>query len=215
LSRSGTRCSLPASIPPASTRIWLLAAATTALALLPVSRRSSPATRSCSGNSTGSAATCGHLVNTVEELRIRGVGLKVLAGAGAQIDTTTANSRLAFGIFAAFAEFERELIAERTMAGLAAARARGRMGGRPRKMDRATLMMAMAAMADHKAVAADVATRLGLTTTTLYVYVNGDGTPKAAGQALLDGTHRPGAAKARTRAHQGPPLGARLATAGV
>ena len=63
-----------------------------------------------------------HLVNTVEDLRGRGVGLKVLTGAGAQIDTTTANGRLAFGIFAAFAEFERELIAERTMAGLAAAR---------------------------------------------------------------------------------------------
>lgn len=87
-----------------------------------------------------------HLVNTVEDLRTRGVGLKVLTGAGAQIDTTTANGRLAFGIFAAFAEFERELIAERTMAGLTAARARGRMGGRPRKMDRATLMMAMSAM---------------------------------------------------------------------
>ncbi len=77
-----------------------------------------------------------HLINTVEDLRARGVGLKVLAGAGAQIDTTTADGRLAFGIFAAFAEFERELIAERTTAGLAAARARGRMGGRPRKMDR-------------------------------------------------------------------------------
>jgi DNA invertase Pin-like site-specific DNA recombinase len=109
-----------------------------------------------------------HLVNTVEELRSRGVGLKVLTGAGAQIDTTTANGRLAFGIFAAFAEFERELIAERTMAGLAAARARGRMGGRPRKMDRATLMMAMSAMSDRKAVAAEVAKRLNLTTTTLY-----------------------------------------------
>ena len=132
-----------------------------------------------------------HLVNTVEDLRTRGVGLKVLTGAGAQIDTTTANGRLAFGIFAAFAEFERELIAERTMAGLAAARARGRMGGRPRKMDRATLMMAMSAMADRKAVAAEVAKRLGLTTTTLYAYVNGDGTPKAAGQALLDGTPSP------------------------
>jgi DNA invertase Pin-like site-specific DNA recombinase len=132
-----------------------------------------------------------HLVNTVEELRTRGVGLKVLAGAGAQIDTTTANGRLAFGIFAAFAEFERELIAERTRAGLAAARARGRMGGRPRKMDRATLMMAMSAMADPTSVAAEVASRLGLTTTTLYTYVNGDGTPKAAGRAVLDGTHRP------------------------
>ncbi len=70
-----------------------------------------------------------HLVNTVEDLRVRGVGLKVLAGAGAQIDTSTANGRLAFGIFAAFAEFERELIAERTRAGLAAARAR--RGSRP------------------------------------------------------------------------------------
>src|SRR5512144_2476138 len=60
-----------------------------------------------------------HLVNTVEDLRVRGVGLKVLAGAGAQIDTNTANGRLAFGIFAAFAEFERELIADRTQAGLA------------------------------------------------------------------------------------------------
>ena len=66
------------------------------------------------------------------------------------------------------------------------------MGGRPRKMDRGTLMMAMAAMADRKTVAAaEVAKRLGLTTTTLYAYVNGDGTPKEAGQALLDGTHRP------------------------
>ena len=122
-----------------------------------------------------------------EDLRLRGVGLKVLAGAGAQLDTTTANGRLAFGIFAAFAEFERALITERTPAGLAAARARGRMGGRPRKMDRATLTMAMSAMADPKAVAADVAKRLGVTTTTLYAYVNGDGTPKAAGQVLLDG----------------------------
>lgn len=127
-----------------------------------------------------------HLVNTVEDLRVRGIHLKVLTGAGAEIDTTTANGRLAFGIFAAFAEFERELIAERTQAGLAAARARGRLGGRPRKMDRATLTMAMAAMADPKAVAADVAKRLGMTTTTLYTYVNGDGSLKAPGFSLLN-----------------------------
>ena len=126
-----------------------------------------------------------HLVTTVDELQKRDVGFKVLAGAGAQIDTTTANGRLCFGIFAALAEFERELIIERTRAGLAAARARGRKGGRPRKMDRATLMMAMAAMADQTANAGDVAKRLGITTTTLYMYVNGDGTPKAVGQALL------------------------------
>jgi len=131
-----------------------------------------------------------HLVNTVDALRARNVGLKVLAGAGAQIDTTTANGRLFFGIFAALAEFERELIVERTRAGLAAARARGRGGGRPRKMDRATLMMAMAAMADPKANATEVARRLGVTKTTLYAYLNGDGSVKAAGKAVLDGEAR-------------------------
>lgn len=126
-----------------------------------------------------------HLVTTIDELRKCNVGLKVLAGAGAQIDTTTANGRLFFGIFAALAEFERELIAERTRAGLAAARARGRKGGRPRKMDKPTLMMAMSALSDPKANASDVAKRLGITTTTLYMYVNGDGSLKEAGQSIM------------------------------
>lgn len=102
---------------------------------------------------------------------------------GAQIDTITSNGRLFFGIFAALAEFEWELIAERTHAGLAAARARGRKGGRPRKMDRPALKMAMTAMADRKSNASDVAKRLGITTTTLYAYVNGDGSVKASGLA--------------------------------
>jgi DNA invertase Pin-like site-specific DNA recombinase len=126
-----------------------------------------------------------HLVNTVDELRKRNVGFKVLSSAGAQIDTTTPSGRLCFGIFAALAEFERELISERTRAGLAAARARGRKGGRPRKMNRTALRMAMTAMADPKSVAADVAKKLGVTTTTLYTYVNGDGSLKASGQALF------------------------------
>lgn len=65
-----------------------------------------------------------HLVSVVDTLREHEVGLRVLTGAGAVIDTTTANGRLVFGIFASLAEFERELIAERTRAGLAAARAR-------------------------------------------------------------------------------------------
>ncbi len=98
------------------------------------------------------------------------MGMGVPARIAARGSSTAANGRLAFGIFAAFAEFERELIVERTTAGLAAARARGRMGGRPRKMDRPTLLMAMSALADRTAVAAT----LGLTTTTLYVYVKRD-----------------------------------------
>lgn len=127
-----------------------------------------------------------HLVNIVEQLRERGVGFKILTGQGMQMDTTTPQGKLLFGMFATLAEFERELIAERTKAGLAAARARGRLGGRPRKMDINTLNMARAAMSDHKSIGKDVAKRLGITTTTLYAYINGDGSLKEAGQRLMD-----------------------------
>ena len=120
-----------------------------------------------------------HLVTTVDELRARGVGLRVLAGAGAEIDTSTANGRLVFGRPEALAEFERELIVERT-------HARGRLGGRPRKMDVVMLRMAMRAMASRDTNVQDLTQRLGITTTTLYMYVNGDGTVKAPGQKLLD-----------------------------
>ena len=85
------------------------------------------------------------------------------------------------------AEFERDLIVERTKAGLEAARARGRKGGHPRKVDKATLTMAMAAMINPKSVASEVAKRLGMTTTTLYMYVNGSGSPKEVGAQLLRG----------------------------
>lgn len=129
-----------------------------------------------------------HLVNLTDDLRKRDIGFKVLTGQGAQIDTTTPNGRLVFGMFASLAEFERELIVERTRAGLTAARARGRKGGRPRKMDKHTLKMAMTAMADKKSVASGVAQRLGITTTTLYMYVNGDGTLKEAGTKILSKT---------------------------
>ena len=82
-----------------------------------------------------------HLVNTVQDLSAREVGLRVLAGQGAQIDTTTAAGRLVFGIFAALAEFERELIRERTLAGLKAARARGRKGGRKFALSKAQVRL--------------------------------------------------------------------------
>lgn len=75
-----------------------------------------------------------HLVNLIHDLTARGVGFNVLEGHGAEIDTTTANGRLIFGIFAALAEFERELIRERTRAGMQAARRQGVHVGRPPKL---------------------------------------------------------------------------------
>ena len=127
------------------------------------------------------------LVNIVEQLNSNNIGLRVLTGQGAQIDTTTSHGKLVFGMFAALAEFERELIIERTKAGLAAARARGRMGGRPRKMDIQTLKLCMTALSDSTSIATSVAKRLGISTATLYDYVNGDGTPKEKGSKLLQG----------------------------
>ncbi len=126
-----------------------------------------------------------HLVEVVDKLNKQDIGLKVLTGHGAQIDTTTSHGRLMFGIFAALSEFERELIIERTRAGLAAARARGRKGGRPRKMDKETLKIASAAMSDRNSVASQIAKRLGITTSTLYSYVNADGSLKEEGNKLL------------------------------
>ena len=127
-----------------------------------------------------------HLVNMVDEFNNQNIGLKVLAGNGAQIDTSTANGKLIFGIFAALAEFERSLIIERTKAGLEAARARGKKGGRPRKMDITTIKMAMLAMSDKNAVAKEVAKKLGITTTTLYMYINGDGSAKEVALKILN-----------------------------
>lgn len=126
-----------------------------------------------------------HLVATIDDLRQRDVGLKVLTGAGATIDTTTANGRLFFGVFAAFAEFERELIAERTRAGLAAARARGRKGGRPRKMDRPTLRAIQTLLRETDETAQTIAKRFSIGTPTLYTYLNGDGSLKEAGAKLI------------------------------
>jgi DNA invertase Pin-like site-specific DNA recombinase len=127
-----------------------------------------------------------HLVELVERLCDQGIGLRVLTGQGAAIDTTRPEGKLVFGIFAALAEFERELIVERTKAGLVAARARGRTGGRPRKMTPSKIRMAMAAMADSDAKASVIAEELGITTSTLYEYVSSGGAPKKAALDVLE-----------------------------
>ncbi len=126
-----------------------------------------------------------HLVNTIHDLLERKIGFRVLAGQGATIDTTTAGGRLVFGIFAALAEFERELIRERTIAGLASARARGRHGGRPYTMTPAKLRLAQAAMATRDTKVGDLCKELGVTRQTLYRFVDPKGELRADGTKLL------------------------------
>jgi DNA invertase Pin-like site-specific DNA recombinase len=126
-----------------------------------------------------------HLVNTVHDLTQRGVGFKVLTGHGACLDTTQPAGKLVFGIFAALAEFERELISERTKAGLASARARGRNGGGQFKMTASKVRLAMAAMGHRDTTVSELCKELGVTRQTLYRHVGPDGTLREDGQKLL------------------------------
>ena len=128
-----------------------------------------------------------HLINTVHDLTSRGIGLKVLTGHGAAIDTTTPAGKLVFGIFAALSEFERELISERTVAGLASARARGRKGGRPFKMTPAKLRLAMAAMGQPETTVGNLCQELNITRQTLYRHVSPKGELRPDGVKLLSG----------------------------
>ena len=116
------------------------------------------------------------LVATVQELAERGIGFRVLTGHGADIDTTTAAGKLVFGIFAALAEFERELISERTRAGLAAAKARGRKGGRKPKLSHTTVAGIRARLATEPTLdKAALARELGVHRGTLWRALSGPG----------------------------------------
>ena len=99
----------------------------------------------------------------MQDLNDRDIGIRVLAGQGASIDTTTASGKLVFALFAALAEFERELIRERTLAGLASARARGRKGGRPHALSKAQVRLAQAAMAQRDTKVSELCLELGVT----------------------------------------------------
>jgi DNA invertase Pin-like site-specific DNA recombinase len=106
-----------------------------------------------------------HLIEVIRSLEERQVGFRSLTEG---IDTTSAGGRLVFHIFAALAEFERELISERTRAGLAAARARGRRGGRPRSMTPEKLEVARQMHESRKHTVAAIAATLGVSRATLY-----------------------------------------------
>jgi len=126
-----------------------------------------------------------HLVNTVHDLADRQIGFKVLTGQGAEIDTTTASGKLVFGIFAALAEFERELISERTKAGLAAARARGRKGGRSFKLTKSQVRLAQVAMKNRDCSVSELCNELGISRQALYKYVGPDGELRKNGKLVL------------------------------
>lgn len=110
------------------------------------------------------------LIETVEDLEKRGIGFKSLTE---NIDTTTSGGKLIFHIFASLAEFERSIIRERTTAGLIAARARGKKGGRPPALTDKDIQAAKAMLADPDITVEEVAARLKVATSTLYRHLEG------------------------------------------
>ena len=111
-----------------------------------------------------------HLIDLVELLRQRGVGFKSISDGA--IDTTTASGELIFNVFASLAQFERRLTQERTRAGLTAARARGRLGGRkPISLDDPRVQTAKKMHADKTIAVSDICTTLRISRPTLYRYV--------------------------------------------
>jgi len=118
-----------------------------------------------------------HLVELINNLREKGIGLQSLND---PIDTTTPQGRLSFNLFASLAEFERDLIRERTRAGLSAARARGRKGGRPKGLSAQAEETASAAATlylERKLSVMQIATQLGISKTTFYAYLRHRGVP--------------------------------------
>lgn len=125
-----------------------------------------------------------HLVSTVDDLSKRGVHFKVLSG-DTPVDTGSPQGKLLFGIFASLAEFERELIRERTMAGLQSARARGRIGGRKPTMTAAKIRLAQASMGKPETIVADLCHELKISRQTLYRHVSPGGELRPDGMKVL------------------------------
>lgn len=112
------------------------------------------------------------LVSRIEELRKRDIGFRSIQES---VETTSATGKLVFHIFGALAEFERDLVRQRTMAGLESARARGRLGGRPRSMDAKKVRLASRLMKDPDLSVREICEAVGVSSATLYRYVAPDG----------------------------------------
>ncbi len=112
-----------------------------------------------------------HLIETIGALQERGIGFRSIQE---NIDTTTSGGKLIFHVFGALAEFERDLIRERTQAGLAAARARGRNGGRPRSAalnDDKKVAMAQSLYTDKRNSIDQICKLLHISRSTLYRHI--------------------------------------------
>ena len=127
-----------------------------------------------------------HLIKTVEELSTRSIGFTVLSGKGANINTQTPEGKLMFGVFGALAEFERDIIRERTIAGLNAARARGRNGGRKFSLTKGQVKLIIANMKDRNTNVSELCKELKITRATLYRYVSPEGEPRKYAQKILE-----------------------------
>ena len=127
-----------------------------------------------------------HLIQTVEDLTKRKIGFKVLSGQGVNIDTTTPAGKMIFSIFGALAEFERELIRERTIAGITAARARGRMGGRKFNLTKAQVRLAEASMKNRDTSVTELCKELKITRATLYKYISPTGELRDYAKRVLE-----------------------------
>ncbi len=112
-----------------------------------------------------------HLIDTVTMLQEKGIGFKSLQE---NIDTTTSGGKLVFHIFGSLAEFEREIIRERTQAGLESARSRGRIGGRPKTLTSKEVQILRNMAADKSLTVSDICKTLGIGRTTYYRYVKVD-----------------------------------------
>jgi DNA invertase Pin-like site-specific DNA recombinase len=106
-----------------------------------------------------------HLIETVNDLEKRGIGFRCLTQ---QLDTTTPSGKLIFHVFGAISEFERSLIRERTSAGLKVARARGRLGGRPKVLDQEKITIAQSLYDDGKTTVDKICSTLGISRATFY-----------------------------------------------